>query len=225
MKRKGRLNIYKDLSLVIILIFTLFFYGCSDDRVDNAFKTNAYQVAGEIVETKLTDREKEVLQGLDIDKYFMFDANIKDKNIKSIDFWADYYEKGSFKNKCSGIGTNIQASQDKNIKMIFSTQKSVSNNSEEKWTFSVLSSGSVGKGSTSIKIPEKIQGINWINIKASEIVIGREVILAVIAGSEGNIGTSISIDALNENDEAIKNQVNKELLKNDCLYIIKCRFK
>ena len=224
MRKKGQLNTIKIIILVVILTFTLLFQGCSTDGKDEASKANKSQMAGEIVETQLTDREKELLRGVGIDKFLVFDANIKNKNIKKIDFWVDYYEKGSFRGRCSGVGTDVEASKDKNFKMVFSTNNSASNLLEEKLTFSISSNGSGGKGSTNIKISEKMQQTNFENIKQSEIVFGKEVILAVIVGTEGASAKYVSIDALNNKDETIKNQANKELLQNDYVYIVKCKF-
>lgn len=223
MKRNN--NIYSGLSLIIILICTLFFQGCNNDRNNELIKGNTTQGDGEIVETKLTDKEKELLQGFDIDKYFMFDSTIKNKNIKYIEFWVDYYEKGIFKDKCFGIGTDIQLPQDENIKLTFSTQKYIPNTSEEKWTFSIVSNGSTSKGSVNIGLSENIQSQSWDNAKASEIIIGKEVNLAVIAGTERNTMSSISVDTLNENDEVIRNKAFEELLKNDHVYILKYKVK
>ncbi|MBM7869979.1 hypothetical protein JOC70_001449 [Clostridium pascui] len=225
MKEKGYLRIVKVLSLAVILMFTLYFQGCNSNNTGKENKTDIVKSSGEIVETKLTDREKELLQGLDIDKYFIFDANIKDKKIGSLELWVDYYEKGSFKNKCFGLKNDIQLPKEKNIKMIFSTQKFMGNKSEEKWTFSTSSNRSGGKGSTNIKVSESIRGLTWASIQKSEIVTEKEMILAAIAGTEENGMSSISIDEINADDEVIKNKATERLLKNDYVYIIKCKFR
>lgn len=226
MKEKSYLGIVKVLSLVVILIFTLYFQGCNNNNnTGKENKTDIVKSSGEIAETKLTDREKELLQGLDIDKYFIFDANIKDKKIGSLELWVDYYEKGSFKNKSFGLKNDIQLPKEENIKMIFSTQKVMGNKSEEKWTFSASSNNGGGKGSTNIKVSESIRGLTWSSIQKSEIVTEKEIILAAIAGTEGNSMSSISIDEINVDDEVIKNKVIERLLKNDYVYIIKCKFR
>jgi hypothetical protein len=211
----------------MILIYTLLFQGCSADRSDKVHKLDALQVAGKIQESKLTNSEKELIQGLDVDKCFIFDTDIKSENILQVEFWVDYYEKGTFKSMYGGIESDIQSQKDKNknVRLIFSTQKFSANNFEDKWIFSILSEGSAGKGSISTKTPDKLQVQTWSNIKESEIIIGNEIVLAVITGTERDMVSGISVEELNVKDEIIKNQAIKELLQNDYVYILKCRFK
>lgn len=225
MKEKGYLRIVKALSLPVILMFTLYFQGCNSNDTGKENKNDIVKSSGEIVETKLTDRERKLLQGLDLDKYFIFDANIKDKKIGSLELWVDYYEKGSFKNKSFGLKNDIQLTKEENIKMIFSTQKVMGSKSEEKWTFSTSSNTGGGKGSTNIKFSQSIRGLTWSSIQRSKIVTEKEIILAAIAGTEENSMSSISIDEINADDEVIKNKAIERLLKNDYVYIIKCKFK
>lgn len=229
MKIKGYLSILTCLSLIMIFSYTLLFQGCSADSSYKVHNPVTSQVAGKIVELKLTSSEKELIQGLDVDKCFMFDTDIKSENTLQVEFWVDYHEKGTFKNKYGGIESSIQSQKDKNrnknIRLIFSTQKFSANNFDEKWTFSILSEGSAGKGSINTKTSDKIQAQTWSNIKESEIIIGNEIVLAVIAGTERDMVSGISVEELNVKDEIIKNQAIKELLQNDHVYILKCRFK
>lgn len=223
-KRKVYLNIFSAISLAVILICILFFQGCNSNDKNKFGKTNVAQGAGEIVQAKLTDKEKQLLQGLEIDKYFIFEANIKDKNIKSLDVWTDYYENGKFKVKVSGIGTNIELPEDKDLRIIFSTQRALTEDKKERWSFGITSTNGGGRGSTVIEKSKDVISSTWSSIEKKEIDIGKDMTLAVIAEAKENGITSISVNELN-GEKAIKSEAMKNVLKNNYVYIIKCKFK
>ncbi|MBE6068492.1 MAG: hypothetical protein E7211_12490 [Clostridium lundense] len=225
MKEKGYLRIVKALSLAVILMFTLYFQGCNSNHTDKENKTDIIKSSGEIVETKLTDNEKQLVQGLEIDKYFIFDVNITDKNINSLEVWADYYEKGKLNNKVFGMGTDINQPKEKNSRIIISNQKFKPDKPEEKWTVSIYSNGSGGKGSVIVNRNEEAKSWGWSSIVKESIVTDKEIVLAIIAGNQENNMRTFSVDNFNNSDEKMKNETIKEILKNDYVYIIKCKFK
>lgn len=224
MIKRGHLNAMSTLTLIIIFIFTLLFQGCSTANNIEINNTYTPPIIGEIVETQLTDREKKLISGFNIDNFFIFDANIKNKNIEDINFFVDCYEKGSFKGRNHSVATNVESLKTNNFKMIFSSNISPANNSDEIWTLSMTDNETSGKSSSIIKFPENIHGTSFVNIKHSEIIKGKELILAVITKSERTNLSSSTIDSLNDKDETIKEQANKELLKNEYVYIFKCIF-
>lgn len=220
MKRKDYFKILNVLSLATILMSILFFQGCRTNHQGGNNKSDIVQGAGEIVEAKLTDNEEQLIKAVGVDRFLVLDASIKDSNIKWIDFWVDYYEKGQLKNKLSGIGTEIESSKNQNMRIIVSTQWFKTDTREEKWCFSMTSYNGTSTGSTIVQKPKEASASAWSGIKSGKIIMGEEMILGVIA--EGKDSTAIPGYFFESKD---KDTAMKELLKNDYVYIIKCKFK
>lgn len=208
-------NLKKILSFSVIAIFILFISSCSKGTKGIEVNND-----GTVVNSKLTDREQQLMRGTGADKSFIFDVNLKNKDINWIDCWIDHYEKGELKNKITDMGTEVKPSSDNIGIIMFSIQNNLTNKPdkiEEKWILSYNSKNSGGTGSITLTKSK----MNLSSVSASseknQIVIDKPINLAVI--EEGNNVTGISEDIFSNTNSSVKG-----ISKENSVYILRCKF-
>lgn len=202
----------KMLNFLILIIFMLFMTSCSKGSNVGGVSND-----GIITNSKLTDREKQLMNGIGADKLFVFDVNIKNENINWVEVWLDYYEKGELKSKITGVGTQVKPSNENLGFLMLSKQSSSVNKKEEKWIVSYNSKASGGTGSTTVTKPK----INLTSVsmpsERNKIVIDKVINLAVI--EEGDNVTGISEEIFNNTNSYIE-----KALKSNSIYVLRCKF-
>lgn len=202
----------KMLNFLILIIFMLFMTSCSKGSNIGGVSND-----GIITNSKLTDREKQLMNGIGADKLFIFDVNIKNVNINWVEVWLDYYEKGELKSKITGVGTQVRPSNENLGFLMLSKQSSSANKKEEKWIVSYNSKASGGTGSTTVTKPK----INLTSVsmpsERNQIVIDKVINLAVI--EEGDNVTGVSEEIFNNTNSYIE-----KASKANGIYILRCKF-
>lgn len=194
------------LIFTILIIGTLF--SCS----------NKNRSDGMIKKADLTNKEEQIIRTFPVDKYFAYDIDLKNSNINLVEYWIDYYEKGKFKNRIFG-GENSVDKDKKDFNMIlFATQKILAKETDEIWSCAYFSSNGGGSGSSVVTKPKATKASIWASCETNEIKVDKLINLAVIVEGD-QVTTGISNKVFTDNKSALE-----ELLKNDNVYILRCKF-
>jgi hypothetical protein len=202
----------KSFKLCVTMIFLLALSSCN--KATNKILVNNN---GTIINSNLTAREQQLMRGTGAEKTFVFDVNLKNIDTNWIECWVDYYEKGEFKNKITGVGTTLKLGEENDGVIMLSLQDIVADEGTRKWIISYNSKSASGSGSTTTKkLKNKISSVSMSNEK-NKIEVNKDINLAVI--QEGANVTGSSQEVFNDLNTYIK-----ESTKEDNVYVLKCKF-
>lgn len=200
------------LGFSIIMIFILFI-----SSYNKEIKVVQVNNDGMIVNSKLTDRELQLMRGTGAERFFIFDVNLTNKDINGVECWVDYFEKGEFKNKLVGVGTNVININDNTGTIMFSVQNNLVNETEEKLIISYTSKSGASTGSALVIKPKMIVSTDWVVNERNQIAKDKIINLAVIEKANNAIDTSHEI--FKDTNSSIE-----KISKQNSIYILRCKF-
>lgn len=194
--------------VLIVFMIILLISGCSNAKVST--KT-AY---GKIIPAELSQSEKQLLNAVGVEKYFVFRVSLPKGENGLAHYWIDYYHNGLSKKIMEGK-TSFKSLGEESDEIVLATLASDPDANTQDWIISYISNGGISR--LKAKIPKENDGVasTSASTTGADIVKEKPVILAVIAQ---NHSVSINIpESLFAGDETAL----KDLLSsNESVYIL-----
>jgi len=201
-----------NMKLLIILILSSLLILASCKQVDSN-KNNSLSNSDTAISTaNLSSNEKNLIKIGGIDNYYVFEViNPKDAN-KNITCWVDLFEGGKLKTSFGKLTTKLQGN-DKLKYISIALNKSSINTNKRELIMSIITNNAASQGSFVDETDPKLGEASVAN-QQQKVIDGQDINLAAFIQNEG--GTSV-FNSISEN--------MTELLKNQRVYIFKCKFE
>ena len=151
--------------MTVVMILSLMLVGCQQGK-NPAIKA-----------VHFTEKEKELLSSVGVERYFAFDIDLSQVPIERFDVRVDHYESGKLI-ETSRVGLIGVMTDQKQRKLIWSQVNA--NNSKEVWMISV----DMAKYRRIVTLSDKNMAMSWDQVEVIHTVkSGEDVILAAIVGT------------------------------------------
>lgn len=209
------MKISKFISCFLIFFIIFGTVGCNKDK--KKFQSDLKKSNNIVKKSELTVSEEGLLKASGYNKYFIFDLQLTKNEYKWVHFWIDFYENGNKKKEILKSKMLIGELGKESNRILMAVQNC---NDEEKLIISLIQdNGAISVSKLEHKLKQEFIS-TWQQVEKIHIAEGKDMTLAVILEKHGNSINSVPIDFF-QNEEKYMN----ELLKNDFVYIFKCRFE
>lgn len=209
-------NLFLRGAIFALAVTILFLSGCSDKKMA------AQNLKGKITPAKLSAGEKQLLNAVGLEKYFVFEVSLPKVNDEWAYYWVDHYRgEGGVPKKLTEGGTSLKYFQNNRAKLVFAVLDEPGPDSfAQNWIISFFDAGSDGGSATTSRIKtktpkEKNLASTSKSTNGVEIVKGKPVILAVIAEGKDSV-RSVPDGVFTGDDEAMRS-----LYTNESVYIFR----
>lgn len=199
-------DLYLSRAFVVWAVIILFLSGCSNHKVITK------GLNGRIIPTELSASEKQLLNAIGVEKYFVFWVSLPKGEKGFAHYWVDYYQNGVKKKLIDGK-TAFQSLGDNGDKVVLATLSSDPEAKVQDWIISYISNGGFSRLKAGIPI-EKNSASTSASSSGTDIIIDKPVILAVITQNHSS-STMISKGVFAGEDTALKDLLSS----NESVYI------
>ncbi len=172
MRKRNIKKIAKIFIVLTVFSIILLVSGCSNNKASTKAEN------GKIIPVELSKDEKQLLNAVGVQKYFVFQVSLPKGENGQAHCWIDYYHKGVIKRIMDG-NSIFNTNGDNTEKIVLATLEADQGANEQKWIISYIGNSGSSRLISSIPI-DKDGATTSASTNGSDIIKGKPVILAVM---------------------------------------------